>query len=204
MKRFTLIIMVMVLVVSGCFTRPIAPSGCSTRPILAFENETDPGDTGNMHYPDQVTISCNNCKPLILRSSCADGVFWPYVRKQYNLDDGKYLVLGWYSTGSGHEEDVAMLISTSNGQVQLLDKLVYYRSREDLGEGRVEVCECAKGLKMQLRGFNEWPHESWDWTIKTNYVEMVDGDIEELKYVKSGDKYLSPVRISDRFKFTRK
>jgi hypothetical protein len=195
--------MALLLVVSGCSTQPIDPYGHSARPILTFENETEPGDFGNMHYPDQVTISCKNCKPLILRSSCADGVFWPYVRKQYNLDDGKYLVLGWYSTGSGHEEDVAMLISTSNGRIQLLDKLVYYRSRA-LGEDRIEVCESAKGLKMQLRGFSEWPHESRDWTIKTNYIEMDKWDIEELKYVKSGDNYLSPVRISDRFKFTRK
>ena len=187
--------MALLLVVSGCSTQPIDPSGLSVRPILTFENETDPGDSGNMHYPDQVTISCKNCKPLILRSSCADGVFWPYVRKQYSLDDGKYLVLGWYSTGSGHEEDVAMLISASNERVQLLDKLVYYRSRE-LGEGRIEICENTKGLKMQLRGFSKWPHESRDWTIKTNYIEMDKWDIEELKYVKSGDNYLSPVRIS--------
>ena len=194
--------MVLVLVVSGCSTRPDVRSGHSNRPLLTFENETCPGDSGNTHYPDQVTISCKDCQPLILRSSCADGVFWPYVRKQYNLAAGKYLVLGWYSTGSGHEEDVAMLISISKGQVRLLDKLIYYRSRR-LGEW-LEVVEDANGLQMRLRGFKQWPYESRDWTIKTNYIELDNGDIEALKYVKSGDKYLSPVRISDRFKFTRK
>jgi hypothetical protein len=95
-----------------------------------------------------------------------------------------------------------MLISTADDQIKVLDQLVYYRTRA-YGK-RIEVAEHPNGPELQLLGFKEWPHESWDWKIKTNHAEMKSEDIKSLKYTKSGDKYLSTVRLSDRFVFKRK
>jgi len=96
----------------------------AAKPALTIQATYPEGDTGTMHFAETLTLSIGAARPLRV-----PGSFLPIPGPSFRLSDGRFLLLGWSSTGSGMQSMHALLVGDRAGVMTLFDHLIYDTDR---------------------------------------------------------------------------
>lgn len=94
------------------------------KPALIVRATYPEGDSGTMHFAETLTLSIAASRPLRV-----PGSFLPIPGPSFPLSDGRFILLGWSSGGSGMQSMHALLVGDRAGVVTLLDHLIYDTDR---------------------------------------------------------------------------
>lgn len=82
------------------------------------------GHTGTMHYVERPQIAIGDAAPLVIRDEIT-----PIPGPHFRLPDGRFVLLGWSSTGAGMESLHAMLLRVRDRQVVRDQELIMTSDR---------------------------------------------------------------------------
>jgi hypothetical protein len=103
-----------------------AATGQTAKPALTVQATYPEGRTGTMHFAETLTLSIGESRPLRVH---APRFYLPIPGPSFRLPDGRFVLLGWSSTGSGMETMHALLVGEHAGAVTLFDHLIYDTDR---------------------------------------------------------------------------
>src|SRR5438477_12187030 len=84
-------------------------------PALTVQATYPEGDSGTTHYAETLTLSIAGSRSLRLPGSDL-----PIPGPSFRLPDGRFILLGWSSSGSGMQTMHALLVGDRTGAVTLL------------------------------------------------------------------------------------
>ena len=94
------------------------------KPVLTVRAKYPEENTGTMHFAETLTLSIDAARPLRV-----PGSFLPIPGPSFRLPDGRFILLGWSSTGSGMQSMHVLLVGDRAGVVTLFDHLIYLTDR---------------------------------------------------------------------------
>jgi len=111
--------------------------------------------TGTMHYAEEVTIRLPGGPPLSFHDASMG--LHPIFNDQIPLGDGRWLVLGWSSTGGTDQTLTAMLIEGQGNRLSVAHTLSFTSSR---GDSVLLVRRSASGARIGITAPFHWPRDS--------------------------------------------
>jgi hypothetical protein len=102
----------------------------TAKPALNVQATYREGRTGTMHFAETLTLSIAGSRPLqIPRTNIRMGSYLPIPGPSFRLPDGRFILLGWSSSGGGMETIHALLVGDRAGAVTVFDHLIYDTDR---------------------------------------------------------------------------
>jgi hypothetical protein len=102
----------------------VAVAAEAAKATLIVQAQYPRDETGTMHFAEALTLSIAAARPLRV-----PGSFLPIPGPTFRLPDGRFILLGWSSPGSGMQSMHALLVGDRAGAVKLLDHLIYFTDR---------------------------------------------------------------------------
>lgn len=146
------------------FVYLLASAAAIGAPTLHVDSHSEPGDTGTMHYVDELSVGVGDATPLILASDVGGGVLRPVPGPQYSVGDNDVVLLGWSSWGGGMQTVHAMLFHVDGKRVALRGELTFTGGRRETG-----FVMRRDGLQRMLLGIPEPSavvHEEDEWALR--------------------------------------
>lgn len=171
----------------------------TVKPALTVQATYPEGSTGTMHYAETLTLSIAGSRPLhVPGSDISRGSYLPIPGPSFRLPDGRFILLGWSSSGSGMQTMHVLLIGDRGGAVTLLDHLAYQTDRFHAAllvrtrpDGSVVI-----GVPEPSPGFL---HDEDEWTFQYGVLrthQMRIGAIRKLSFEpvtsQSSDVFYAP------------
>jgi hypothetical protein len=138
----------------------LAAAAQTAKPALTVQATYPEGDSGTTHYAETLTLSIAGSRSLRVPGSDL-----PIPGPSFRLPDGRFILLGWSSSGSGMQTMHALLVGDRAGAVTLLDHLAYQTDRHNAAllirtkpDGSVVI-----GVPEPSQGFL---HDEDEWTFQ--------------------------------------
>ena len=141
-------------------------------PELKVEFSAQEGDTGTMHYVDELRLSAGAGAPLVLASHPDEDLLFPFPGPQYPIGDHAVLLLGWSSTGAGMGSLQALLFHIDGNQAVLHRKLI---SRTDRWHTAWRVRRSGNAVWLGMSEATGPLHSEGDW-----YLDLGDPQAQRL------------------------
>jgi hypothetical protein len=136
------------------------------------------GQTGTMHYAERLQIAIGDAGPLTIHDELT-----PIPGPHYRLPDGRFVLLGWSSTGAGMESLHAMLLRVRDRQVVRDQELIVTSDRPS---AVLLIRREEDGIRIGIpEPSHQFIHSGDEWSLSAGeHCEPLDlSQIYKLTYV---------------------
>ena len=187
-RRTTVLVGWLVLLVAGCgpdHSGGESPAKAALmlgpRGPLQIEMQR-PDGTGTMHYAERTSIRLGDMKPIVMTTDVGADRLAPILQAQLQLNDSRFLVLGWTSWGGGMQTNHAYLVGREGDTLRVVDRLEVRTGR---GSAGLIVENGSDGTRIGMFEPPVEAHESGEWWVSIGGRRLDMDQIRHLTYVES-------------------